>query len=94
MSSKTNTANPLMSSKNIFADGNWLFFPGDIKLNGQVAVGGADTVNVAKIRAVNQVFSDAGLDPSNFALLNELMSNPNRVNSLSVEKLESIFGEN
>lgn len=94
MSSSTNTSNPLVSSKNFFADGNWLFFPGDIKLNGQVAVGGADTVNVAKIRAVNQVFSDAGLDPSNFALLNELMSNPNRVNSLSVEKLEAMFGEN
>ena len=94
MDPATNTINPQISSKTIFADGHWLFPPGDIKLNGQVSVGGADTANVAKIRAVNKVFSDAGLNPSNFALLNELMSHPSRVNSLSKEKLESIFGEN
>ena len=92
--SETNTANPLVSSRTFFADGNWLFYPGDVKLNGQIAVGGADTVNSAKIHAVNQVFSDAGLDPSNFALLNKLMSNVNQVNSLSVAQLESVFGEN
>ena len=91
---ETNTANPLVSSRTLFADGNWLFYPGDVKLNGQIAVGGADTSNAAKIRAVNQVFSDAGLDPSNFALLNKLMGNLNQVNSLSTSQLESIFGEN
>ena len=91
---ETNTANPLISSKTFFADGNWLFYPGDVKLNGQVAVGGADTANAAKIRAINQVFSDAGLDASNFALLNKLMGNINQVNSLSIAQLESIFGEN
>jgi len=91
---ETNTSSPLISSRTFFADGNWLFYPGDVKLNGQIAVGGADTVNAAKIRAVNQVFSDAGLDPSNFALLNKLMGNENQVNSLTTSQLESIFGEN
>ena len=91
---ETNTANPLISSRTFFADGNWLVYPADVKLNGQIAVGGADTANAAKIRAVNQVFSDAGLDPSNFALLNKLMGNLNQVNSLTVAQLESIFGEN
>lgn len=92
--SDVNTANPLMTSRTFYADGHWLFFPGDIKLNGQLAVGGADTANLAKIRAVNQVFADAGLDASNFGLLNKLMKNPNLVNSLSRESLETIFGEN
>ena len=94
MNEATNTASPLVSSRNVFADGNWLVFPGDIKLNGQVAVGGADTVNAEKIRAINQVFSEAGLDASNFALLNKLMRDPRQVNSLTTEQLESIYGEN
>ena len=94
MSSQVNTASPLVDSRTFFADGNWLFYPGDIKLNGQVSVGGADTANVEKMRAINQVFSDAGLDASNFALLNKLMSDPKRVNTLSAEQLESIYGEN
>ncbi|MBO6077113.1 MAG: hypothetical protein J6P15_08335 [Fibrobacter sp.] len=94
MDPNTNTAKPVVSSRNLFADGNWLFYPGDIKLNGQIAVGGADTLNAAKMRAVNQVFAEEGLDPSNFALLNRLMSNVNDVNSLSREQLEQIFGEN
>ncbi len=94
MSVNTNTASPIVSSHNFFADGNWLFFPGDVKLNGQVAVGAADTTNAAKIRAINQVFSQAGLNSSNFALLNKLMKNPNDVNSLSSAQLESIYGEN
>lgn len=94
MSENTNTANPLISSHTFFADGNWLSFPGDIKLNGQVAVGAADTTNSAAIHAVNQVFAEAGLDASNFSLLNRLMKNPSSVGSMSMEQLESIFGEN
>ena len=62
MDANTNTMNPVISSRNIFADGNWLFYPGDIKLNGQIAMGAADTANAAKIRAINQVFSEVGLD--------------------------------
>lgn len=88
-----NTIDPLVTSRNFFADGNWLFFPGDIKLNGQVAVGAADTANAAKIRAINQVFLGAGLDASNLGLLNKLMKNPRNVNQLSRDQLESIFGE-
>ncbi|MCF0225705.1 MAG: hypothetical protein HUK20_15675, partial [Fibrobacter sp.] len=90
----TNTVNPLKTSRTFFADGNWLVYPGDIKLNGQVAVGTADTLNAAAIHAVNKVFADAGLDASNFALLNRLMKNPSQVSSLSASQLESIFGDN
>lgn len=92
-SEKVNTASPLVVSRNLFADGNWLFFPGDIKLNGQIAIGAADTLNAARIRAINRVFTEAGLDASNFGLLNQLMKNPRKVNSLSNEQLESIFGD-
>lgn len=88
-----NTVDPLVTSRNFFADGNWLFFPGDIKLNGQIAVGAADTANAAKIRAINQVFLGAGLDASNLGLLNKLMKNPQEVNGLSRDQLASIFGE-
>lgn len=93
-SGDVNVASPMVSSRTFFADGNWLFFPGDIKFSGQVAVGGADTSNVAQMRAINQVFTDAGLDAENFALLNKLMKNPNKVNSLSTAELESIYGDN
>lgn len=94
MSENRNTVNPLVSSRTFFADGNWLVYPGDIKLNGQVAVGAADTANSSVIHAINKVFADAGLDGSNFALLNKLMKNPSAVSSLTAEQLESIFGDN
>lgn len=94
MSGNVNTASPIMSSRTLFAEGNWLVYPGDIKLNGQVAVGAADTTNAAVIRAMNNVFTDAGLDASDFALLNRLMKNPAAVNSLTQDQLESIFGDN
>lgn len=94
MESDVNTASPIVTSHNLFADGNWLFFPGDIKLNGQVAVGAADTSNAGKIRAINEVFSDAGLNSSNFALLNKLMKNEKNVDRLSSDELASIFGDN
>lgn len=93
MSTTVNTADPLVTSRTFFADCNWLFFPTDIKLNGQVAVGVADTANVARIRAINQVFAEAGLDASNYALLNKLMKDPKEVASLSHDQLESIFGQ-
>lgn len=89
-----NTSTPVMSSQTFFADGNWLFFPGDIKLNGQVAFGTADTVNAEKMRAINQVFASAGVSVANYSLLNKLMKDPHEVNRLSPEQLESIFGEN
>ncbi|MCF0224883.1 MAG: hypothetical protein HUK20_11500 [Fibrobacter sp.] len=89
-----NTANPIIDSKTFFIDGNWLIFPGDVKMNAQVAVGTADTANAATIRAINQVFAEYGLNSSNFSLLNKLMKNVNEVNSLDRETLESIFGDN
>lgn len=94
MSSKVNTSSPLISSRTFSAEGEWLMYPGDVKLKGQVAVGSADTVNAAVMRAMNSVFTEAGLDASNFSLLNRLMKNPTAVNSLTQEQLESIFGDN
>ena len=94
MSEKVNMASARISSKTFFADGNWLFFPGDVKLNGQVAVGGVDTVNVEVMRAINQVFAEAGLDASNYALLNRLMNDPRQVSALTTKQLESIYGDN
>ncbi len=89
-----NTASPIVSSKTFFADGNWLFFPGDIELNGQVAVGAADTANVLEQRAINQVFVDAGLNASDFAKLRRLMANSSLVDNLTVRELEDFFGDN
>lgn len=94
LDSDVNMASPIQKSRNLFADGNWLFFPGDIKLNGQVAVGAVDTTNVGKIRAINSVFASEGLNSSNFALLNKLMKNEKEVDRLTSEQLESIFGQN
>lgn len=90
----TSLAVPAFSSKTFFADGNWLFFPGDIELNGQVAFGGADTLNVLAQRAINKVFAEANLNASNFAQLRRLMKNPILVNDLSEKELEKIFGDN
>ncbi|MCQ2124234.1 MAG: hypothetical protein MJZ25_08650 [Fibrobacter sp.] len=94
MDPDVNTSSPIMTTHNFFADGNWLFFPGDIKLNGQVAVGAADTLNAAKIRAINEIFARENLNSSNFSLLNKLMKNDRDVNKLSDEELLSIFGDN
>lgn len=93
-SPNVNTASPLQSSKTFFADGNWLLFPGDVKLNGQVAVGAADTANATLQRAVNKVFVDAGLDASNLSKLRRLMGNPSLVDLLTEEELEEFFGDN
>ena len=90
----TNLGIPKKNSKTVFADGNWLFFPGDVELNGQIAMGAADTSDAASQRAINEVFAEAGVDGSNFALLNKLMRNPLLINSLKEENLEKIFGDN
>lgn len=94
MNDNVNTASPVVTSKTFFADGNWLFFPGDIELNGQVAIGAADTTNAELQRAINEVFVDAGLDASNFAKLRRLMANPNLVNRMDEGELEEFFGDN
>lgn len=94
ISEKTNTIDPLITSRTFFADGNWLFYPGDIELNGQIAVGAADTADVHVQRAIQKVFSEAGLSVSDYKLLRDLMSNPSLISSLSREELLEIFGEN
>ena len=91
MSGNTSTLNPILSSKTFYADGNWLFYPGDIELNGQIAFGAADTSNVLLQRALNQVFSDAGFSVSNFTKLRELAKNESRIKTLSRSELLEIF---
>lgn len=94
MSKNTNTFDPMVTSRTFFADGNWLFWPGDIELNGQLAVGAADTMDVLKQRAINEVFSAAGISVSNFTLLRKLMRNPSLVSGLTTAELDEIFGDN
>ena len=88
------TNEPMQGSLTAFADGNWLFYPGDIELKGMIAVGRADTVQVNEERAINKVFSEAGISVSSYAKLRQLMQHENRVLTLSVAELQEIFGEN
>ena len=92
-SSSWSTSDPMQESFTLYADGNWLFFPGDIELNGQIAVGRADTADVLRQRAINKVFSDAGISTSAFTLLRQLMQNQTKIDRLSDAELYSIFGE-
>ncbi len=94
MSSHKNTVDPEISSRTFFAEGNWLFWPGNIELNGQVAIGAADTSDVNTQRAVNSIFSKAGVSVSNFALLRKIMKNENMISYMSREQLLDIFGDN
>ena len=93
-SSSWATSDPIQESFTLYADGNWLFFPGDIELNGQIAVGRADTTDVVRQRAINKVFSDAKISTSSYNLLRQLMQNTSRINQLSDAELNSIFGDN
>lgn len=93
-SEKWTTSDPMQESFTLYADGNWLFFPGDIELNGQIAVGRADTVDVTRQRAINKVFSDARITPVSYSTMRQLMQNQNRINSLSDAELANIFGDN
>lgn len=85
---------PLQKSFTMYADGNWLFYPGDIELNGQIAVGRADTADVYRERAVNKVFNDAGLNVSSYSKIRLLMNEESRIGSLSAAELDEIFGGN
>lgn len=94
-SSKTfSTSEPLQQSMTLYADGNWLFYPGDIELRGQIAVGRSDTTDVVRERAINKVFTDAGLNVSSLSKMRELMNNEAKISSLNLNELEEIFGEN
>ena len=88
------TSDPIQKSLTLYADGNWLFFPGDIELNGQIAVGRADTADVIRQRAINKVFSEAGISPVSYSFLRKLMRNPSKIDQLSEDELYSIFGDN
>ena len=90
----TLTTDPLQESLTMYAEGNWLFFPGDIELNGQIAVGHADTTDAVRQRAINHVFSSAGLNTSSMNLLRSLMQNESRIDRLTNAELEEIFGDN
>lgn len=88
------TSEPLQESFTIFADGNWLFYPGDIELNGQVAMGRADTAEVFVERAINSVFQDAGVNVASYSSLRQLMVNESEIYRLTQDELEEIFGDN
>lgn len=88
------TSDPIQKSLTLYADGNWLFFPGDIELNGQIAVGRADTADVIRQRAINKVFAEEGISSASYNLLRKLMRNPNRIDQLTEAELLSIFGDN
>ncbi|MBR2210598.1 MAG: right-handed parallel beta-helix repeat-containing protein [Fibrobacter sp.] len=90
----TLTTDPLQESFTMYAEGNWLFFPGDIELNGQIAVGHADTTDAVRQRAINKVFSNAGLNTSSYSLLRKLMQNESQIDWLTNDELEEIFGDN
>lgn len=88
------TSEPIQKSLTAYADGNWLFYPGDIELKGMIAVGRADTAQVQQERAINKVFSSEGISVNNYAKLRQLMEHPNRIATLSTTELQEIFGEN
>jgi len=92
--SSWSTSDPIQESFTLYADGNWLFFPGDIELNGQIAVGRADTADVVRQRAINKVFSNAGISTSAYALLRQLMQNQSKIDRLTDAELYSIFTDN
>ena len=93
-SRSTITSEPMQQALSLYADGNWLFYPGDIELNGQIAVGRADTADVIKERAINKVFTEAGLNTSSMNTLRKLMANESKINTLTSDELDEIFGSN
>ncbi len=94
MGENRNTINPEISSRTFFADGNWLFWPGNIELNGQIAVGAADTTDARTQRAINRIFSQAGVSASNFSLLRKIINDDKVIATLGRKTLEEIFGDN
>lgn len=86
------TADPMVDAFTVYADGNWLFFPGDIELNGQIAFGRADTSDVVRQRAINKVFDKANLETTSYTALRKLMQDQSRINYMSHDELVEIFG--
>lgn len=93
-SSSALTSEPLQESFTLFADGNWLFYPGDIELNGQIAMGRSDTAEVFAERAFNSVFQEAGINAASYSSLRKFMVNESEINRLTQAEFEEIFGDN
>lgn len=93
-SGNTLTSDPLQESFTLFANANYKFIPQHFDLNFQLAIGRADTADVIRERAINQVFSQAGIDNTNFTTLRRLMQNESKIKMLSKAELEEIFGDN
>lgn len=92
-SPNTLTSDPLQESFTMFGEGNYKFVPQHLDLNFQFAIGRADTADVVRERAINQVFANADIDNANYSTLRKLMRNENKINTLSKEELEQIFGD-
>lgn len=92
--SSTVTSEPLQQTLTIYADGNWLFYPGDIELNGQIAMGRADTAEVFVERAINNVFEEAGINTASYNFMRKLMVDETEIYRLTPAELEEIFGDN
>ncbi|MCQ2120754.1 MAG: hypothetical protein MJY78_02850 [Fibrobacter sp.] len=93
-SSSTTTIDPMVDAFTVYAEGNGRFFRENLELNAQIAVGNADTANAASQRALNKVFSDAGVEIASYGKLRRLMKHPEEVNQLSSKELDEILGDN
>lgn len=93
-SANTITADPMQESFTLFADMKYAPATNDDMLNFQAAVGRADTADVLRERAVNQVFSRAGINTSSYGTIRKLMRSESSIKTLSKAELEEIFGDN
>lgn len=93
-SANTITADPMQESITLFTDMELTSESKDAMLNFQAAVGRADTADVLRERAVNEVFSKAGVNTSSYGTVRKLMRNENSIKTLSKSELENIFGDN
>ena len=87
------TSDPLQKALSAYAQGNWLFYPGDIELKAQVAIGRSDTADVMAQRAIDKVFKKEGLSIASLPTIRKLMQSPHLVNRLSRHDLLDIFGD-
>lgn len=88
--SSSTTLEPMQTAMAVYANTK-LQLPANVEFEGQFAVGRADTADVDAQRAINSVFSEAGLSTASFSTLRELMQNISQVYTLTREELESIF---
>lgn len=91
-SSTTITLDPLQSAMSLYAEVNSVL-PNSMELQGQIAIGRADTADVQAQRAINAVFQEAGLSTSSLITLRKLMQNTSLIQTLSREELIEVFGD-